>query len=213
MLSSATFCHNFIIVAFLITSKYCSRRSSLPRPILRSDSSFECSCYIFQIKTNAKYRWFFPQNNFPAFFRAPQVPLGFLPCPISPPGKSTHRPYIGTNAKKLLRILRIQRKCKTANECMTTNYQDLSVFAECSSLHLSLSRSNIPVGGDLPLKLWGDLLSVCLVPLSHICTAPAQRIIYIWNICSIFFCTTIPSPTIALPMTIALVFVGGLLEC
>ena len=72
---------------------------------------------------------------------------------------------------------------------MTTNYRYLSLclcFAKCSSLHLSLSRSNIPGEGDLPLKLWGDLLSVCLVPLSHICTAFAQRIIYMKYIFDIF---------------------------
>ena len=137
MLSSATFCHNFVIVAFLITSKYIVVKKAPSRPLLRSDSSFERSCCIFQIRTNAKYWWFFPQNNFPAFFRAPQVPLGFLPCRISPPGKSTHRPYIGTNAKKLLRILRIQRKCKTANEIYDFKLQGF-VFLFLQSVRLCI---------------------------------------------------------------------------
>ena len=122
----------------------------------------------------------------------------FLPCSSGPSWLSP-LPNLSSREKHTSTIYR--NKCKEIASYIknTTQMQDckwniwlqitgicLSVFAECSSLHLSLSRSNIPVGGDLPLKLWGDLLSVCLVPLSHKCTALAQRIIYMKYIFDIF---------------------------
>ena len=131
----------------------------------------------------------FPAKQFSCFLPCSSGPSWFSPLPnLSSREKHTstiYRNKCKEIAAYIKNIMQMQ-DCKW-NIWLQITGICLCVFAKCSSLHLSLSRSNIPVGGDLPLKLWGDLLSVCLVPLSHICTAPSQRMIYIWNICSIFF--------------------------
>ena len=97
---------------------------------------------------------------------------------------------------------------------MTTNYRDLSLcfckvfvfaFVFVSQQYSSRRRPASQALGGFVVRLSSPAISYM-----H-CSCPKDNIYmkYMFHI----FCTTIPSPTIALPMTIALVFVGGLLEC
>ena len=187
MLSSATFCHNFVLLFSLLVNILQSKKL----PTARSWGLIR-PLNVLAIFSKSRRMQTTDDFSRKTIFLLSSVLLRsllvFSPAQSLLQGKA-HIDHISEQ---------MQRNCfvykeYNANARLQMKYMWLQitriclcVFAGCSSLHLSLSPSNIPGGGDLPLKLWGDLLSVCLVPLSHICTALAQRIIYMKYIFDIF---------------------------
>ena len=191
MLSSATFCHNFIIVAFLITSKYIVVEEAPPPA-----RSWGLIHPLNVLAIFSKLRRMQNTDDFSrkTIFLLSSVLLGsllvFSPAQSLLQGKA-HIDHISEQMQRNCCIYKeYNANARLQMKYMTTNYRDLSLclckvfvfaFVFVSQQYSSRRRPASQALGGFVVRLSSPAISYM-----H-CSAPAQRIIYIWNICSIFF--------------------------